>query len=72
MEKKGNVPTSIQYEYNYTSERLIQKILRIDLKDVTAICEVFPKLDASITIRTIPKHVLGFSTDWSAVKKKIQ
>jgi len=33
------------------------------MKNVTAIREVFPNLDASITIRTIPKHVLGFSTD---------
>ena len=69
--KNGDVSTSIQFEYNYSSEGLIQQILWIHLKDVTAICEVFPNLDATITIRTIPKHILGFSTDWSAIIKKI-
>jgi len=63
MKKKGDVSTSIQFEYNYSSEGLIQQILRFDLNNVTTIREVFPTLDASITIRTIPKHVLGFSTD---------
>jgi len=72
MKKKGDVSTSIQFEYNYSSEGLIQQILRTNLKDVTAIREVFPHLDASITIRNIPKHGLGFSTDWSAVIQKIQ
>jgi len=67
---KDDASTSIKFEYNYSSEGLIQVILRIDLNKVTAIREVFPNLDASITIRTFPKHVLGFSTDWSV--KKIQ
>ena len=70
--KKGDASTSIQFEYNYSSEGLIQIILRIDLNNVTAIREVFPNLDTSITIRTIPENILGFSTDWSAVIKKIQ
>ena len=65
--KKGVVSPFIQFEYNYSSKELIQQILRINLKDGTDIREVIPNLDASITIRTIPKHVLGFSTDWSAV-----
>jgi len=69
--KKGDISTSIQFDYIYSSEGLIQQIW-IDLKNVTAIREVFLNLDASITIRTIPNNVLGFSTDWSAVIKKIQ
>jgi len=68
--KKGDISTSIQFDYIYSSEGLIQQIW-IDLKNVTAIREVFLNLDASITIRTIPNNVLGFSTDWSAVIKKI-
>ena len=67
---KDDASTSIKFEYNYSSEGLIQVILRIDLNKVTAIREVFPNLDATITIRTIPKHVWGFSTD--CVIKKIQ
>ena len=71
-EEEGDVSTSIQFEYNYSSVGLIQEIVLINLNNVTAIREVFTNLDASIPIRTIQKHVLGFSTDWSAVIKKIQ
>jgi len=69
--KKDDTSTSIQFEYNYSLEGIIQPVLRIDLKNDTAIREVFPNLDTTITVGTIPKHVLGFCTDSNAVIKKI-
>ena len=69
--KTGVVSTSIEFEYTYSSE-LIEEILRIDLHNITSLREMFPGMDATSTIRTIPTHVLGFSTDWSAVLQKLQ
>ena len=39
MKKKGDVSTSIQFEYNHSSDGLIQLILLINSKDITAIRE---------------------------------
>ena len=69
--KKGDLSTTIEFEYHYSSI-LIDRILQIDLDKIDSLRRWFPAIEPSLTIRTLPDAVMGFSTDWSVILKRIE
>ena len=71
------VKYAVSLKYDYTS-KLIQTLLRLDFDDIDSILKVYPAIPRTASRTTgesytsiIPKHILGYSTNFKYVHRKI-